>query len=274
MPFTIPGGLYSSELNNSDRIRFPAGDDADDSDGNGEGQSSVIMNCTFEKCNKVFSSRWSLKRHIRTHTGEKPFSCDSCGKQFVQKCSLNRHEQTHTADKAWVCDHYQCNKKFKLKEYLDVHKRTHLRTGEDDGDDDPIGIGPQNSSHVGTNLREQLRHRLVRLTLRFRTQLGAATAREENLKRKLAECQAGFLEAVTLLNAFAPDRCPPHLNALVVAVSQADQAAEDEEENEDEPSNESEQQPPDRPDSEGEVPPAGENVRPGRASKRIRGVDA
>ena len=275
MPLSIPGALYASESSNAYRnqIRFPVGDDDDDSDGNLDGQTSVIMNCTFEKCNKVFSSRWSLKRHIRTHTGEKPFSCDSCGKQFVQKCSLNRHEQTHTDDKSWVCDHYQCSKKFKLKEYLDVHKRTHLRTGEDDGDDDPIGIGPQNS-HVGANLREQLRQRLVRLTLRFRAQVNAASTREERVKRKLAEYQAGFVEAMALLNAYAPERCPPHLTALLLAEPGTDEpqppsnSNEGDGEGDNESEDESEQA--NKPAPEIDEPVVEESAKPSRASKRIR----
>ena len=45
--------------------------------------------CRF--CNKLFQSSWHLDRHIRIHTGERPFKCELCGKYFNRKDHLKEH---------------------------------------------------------------------------------------------------------------------------------------------------------------------------------------
>lgn len=45
-------------------------------------------------CNKLVPSKSVLDRHMRTHTGEKPFKCHLCPDQFSVSSNLYRHVRT------------------------------------------------------------------------------------------------------------------------------------------------------------------------------------
>ena len=51
-----------------------------------------------EVCGKYFNRRAELERHIRVHTGIKPFSCDICHKNFSLEFNLKKHLRIHDKD--------------------------------------------------------------------------------------------------------------------------------------------------------------------------------
>lgn len=85
-------------------------------------QKGEEFQCTV--CHIVVASRWTLSRHMLTHTGDKPFRCDECGKSFAQREVLKRHQQTHLDEKKHKCN--DCEASFTQRVNLINHiKRMH-----------------------------------------------------------------------------------------------------------------------------------------------------
>ena len=52
-------------------------------------------------CGKPSASRANLDKHMRVHTGERPFSCRVCKKRFNDKSAIFRHlRNVHHVDNA------------------------------------------------------------------------------------------------------------------------------------------------------------------------------
>ncbi|XP_045116972.1 LOW QUALITY PROTEIN: uncharacterized protein LOC123507821 [Portunus trituberculatus] len=77
-------------------------------------------------CHKTFRQRHHLADHWRVHSGERPFKCEMCDSRFIQKSSLNMHKKRHSGVKAFSCS--ECSYATYEKVHLMAHMRTH--TGE------------------------------------------------------------------------------------------------------------------------------------------------
>jgi len=63
-----------------------------------EGSKEARFQCGY--CDKSFATPSKVKRHILTHTGEKPFVCQFCQRGFSQKVHMMEHISKHHADES------------------------------------------------------------------------------------------------------------------------------------------------------------------------------
>ncbi|GLD94591.1 hypothetical protein PINS_up020260 [Pythium insidiosum] len=84
--------------------------------------------CTEPGCNQRFKRKFTLKEHIKTHTGEKPFVCPvvACGKTFTTSGNLARHKRLHPWLKPLICHVDGCGRSFSTEAKLERHIKSHF----------------------------------------------------------------------------------------------------------------------------------------------------
>lgn len=124
--------------------------------------TKTINKC--QTCLKIFQKPIDLRRHIRTHTLEKPFSCNICPKAFGLKSTLQNHIKhkhlniklmfpctvcwkafssrhsmithmlIHSNSRPFKCEY--CTTTFRTRGHLKIHQQIHLREGR------KLGVNP------------------------------------------------------------------------------------------------------------------------------------
>lgn len=93
--------------------------------------------CFLENCRRRFTRSDELARHMRIHTGQKPFNCSICNRAFSRSDHLTTHIRTHTGEKPFSCN--MCCRKFSRSDERTRHMKIHMKAQKT--------VGPEYANH-------------------------------------------------------------------------------------------------------------------------------
>ena len=102
--------------------------------------------CPIPMCGRLFKRLEHLKRHVRTHTQERPYICTLCNKAFSRSDNLAQHRRTHETNP---------NAEAPSEEELEEDREAALGELDDGADDQDTGYLPVGMS-TGADLQAGL----------------------------------------------------------------------------------------------------------------------
>ncbi|CAD6196125.1 unnamed protein product [Caenorhabditis auriculariae] len=89
-----------------------------------ERANDAVFVCGVAGCDAVLKSSTALRKHGKVHA-KKTFTCEQCKMSFVEKTKLRRHMKVHSGEKPFKCTFASCAASFSNSSNLKAHAKTH-----------------------------------------------------------------------------------------------------------------------------------------------------